>query len=362
LKALRARDDDNEYFLYSSKSVDFSQDERFKIRIGTGSRARKGNIWVQTGMIDQALSDRIQVFFGPLQVLPLGMPRRVASVLAVHDLVHIIFPASMTLVNYLVLKFFLPRSVAKADSIITGSHTTAGLIRERLGARAVGVNVIYHGLPPHIRPRSRDDAREFLEQAYNVSDPYVLCVGTVEPRKNLITLLRAFRRLQDRYYKKKTKLIIAGGLGWKTGPILSEIEKLRLKDSVRLTKQISDEELGKLYSGAELLVFPSLYEGFGFPPLEAMAAGIPVLCSSSSSLPEIVGDAALITPPRHVGWMAWQMARLLDNPALREDLIEKGFNHVRRFSWESSAEKTLEVFRETLRKKAVEGKTRRKRS
>jgi len=358
LDALARRDDDHEYHLYSSKSIDWSGDRRFRKRIGTGRLAWKGNLWVQTGLVRTVLDDDVKLFFGPLQVLPLAMPRKIPMVVAIHDLVHVVFPGSMDPLNYLVLKALLGRSVAKADGVITGSAYIRELLHQRLGAKQKRIEVIYHGIPEHAKLRDRGEAWESMKTYYAAQNPYILCVGMVEPRKNIITLLRAFARLVRRYHRRPLDLVFTGGMGWKTGPILRQVKALNLEERVKFKGWLEDDHLGWAYTAADLVVFPSLFEGFGFPPLEAMASGVPVIAANTSSLPEITGGAALLVPPRNPEWMAREMARALQSTPLRDNLVRLGLARAATFSWDSAAEKTHAFFQEVLNRRLEERQRR----
>ncbi len=358
LDALARRDDDHEYYLYSPRGVDFKCGGKFVERTASGLLARKGSIWAQTGLIDAALADRVHVFFGPLQILPVRLPRRIPAVLAVHDLVHMMYPGSMSVTNFLVLRTLLPPSVRRADAVITGSNYTRDLIRERLGACGKDIRVIYHGLPPAIGTRTRDESRKFMEEAYAITGPYVLFVGVVEPRKNIETLLKAFEILKYRHGRKKLKLVVAGTQGWKSGYLRRMADGLGVSDDVVFTGSVRSGDLAMIYAAAEAFAYPSLYEGFGFPPLEAMASGVPVVMSSASSLPEIAGCAAIAVPPKDPGWMALQILRVLANPVLRDELVRLGRRRAAEFSWESAAQKTMDMFLDVARRRAGPAKPR----
>ncbi len=347
LSAFKRLPDDNVYYLYSHRPAEFDGDERFVARTGSGMLARKGNLWVQTRLVDAAMDDRLNVFFGPLQILPLRLPGKIRTVLAIHDLVHMTFPWSMSLANYLVLRMLLPPSAAKADALITGSSFIREQIRTRLKPSGKEIHVVYHGLPGNIKRKTKEEALGFMSQAYNVNGPYVLFVGVVEPRKNVKTLLQAFKLLREKHGWNKVKLVIAGTPGWRTRRLDSEVQRLRVSGDVVFTGSVSGRDLNLIYSGADVFVFPSLYEGFGFPPLEAMATGVPVICSDSSSLPEIAGNAAVMVPPRDPEWMASQMSRLLGNRRLGAELAARGEVQAGGFSWDRAARRTLEIFRET---------------
>ena len=188
----------------------------------------------------------------------------------------------------------------------------------------------------------RDEkAIEAIKARYNIAGDYILFVGTLQPRKNLIRLIEAFSNLQSPI--SNIQLIIAGKKGWLYEETFRQVEELGLEWKVVFTDYAPEGDLPALLSGASLFVFPSLYEGFGLPVLEAMACGTPVVCSNVSSLPEVAGEAAILVDPLDVEELATAMERVLGDEELRAELTERGFEQARRFSWEKCARQTLDV-------------------
>jgi glycosyltransferase involved in cell wall biosynthesis len=187
-------------------------------------------------------------------------------------------------------------------------------------------------------------ARRIITEKYGITGEYVFYAGTHQPRKNLVRLVKAFSRLKSRDHL----LVITGKKEARRREVYDMVERLGLSDRVVFTGMVPEEELPVLYSMADLFVFPSLYEGFGLPPLEAMACGTPVVTTSCTSLPEVVGDAALIADPLDVDSIAACMDRVLSSSSFAAELSEKGFSRVKRFSWLKTAEKTLDVYNEVL--------------
>ena len=180
---------------------------------------------------------------------------------------------------------------------------------------------------------------------YGLPARYLLAVGTLEPRKNLTTLVRAFARLRDRSeIDRAVGLVLAGARGWLDDPIFRTVQSLGLEDAVRFPGFIDDDDLPAVYQGAELVVFPSLYEGFGLPLLEAMACGAPVVASNTSALPEVAGGAAILVDPLDVDGMARAVAGVLGDEALRGRLREDGVARASEFSWETAARRTLDAY------------------
>jgi glycosyltransferase involved in cell wall biosynthesis len=215
------------------------------------------------------------------------------------------------------------------------------------GVAAAKITVLLSGVNERFRPVADPAALRALRARYNLGDaPFVLAVGTVQPRKNYPLLVRAFRRVADRH---PHRLVIAGGKGWMPEALLAEIDRQGLGDRVVLTGFVDDADLPALYSSADLHAFPSLYEGFGLPLLEAMACGTPVLSSNASSLPEVArgpngGDAAVLLPPDDETAWAQAMLKVIEDPAERDRLVAAGHEQARRFSWTRSARQLLALY------------------
>ena len=206
------------------------------------------------------------------------------------------------------------------------------------------ITVIYEAPRRFFHPLPDVDLRPRLEKRFGLRRDFALFVGTIEPRKNIPTLLSAFQQLLDHYHPE-IDLVLAGAPGWLTDEVRGLVGRLGLTGRVFFLGRVSDEELVWLYNSARIFVWPSFYEGFGLPPLEAMACGAPVIASNVSSLPEIVGDAGLLVDPTNVDELTVAMWRLLSDEALRQELIAKGQVRVARFSWERAARETLELYR-----------------
>jgi len=183
---------------------------------------------------------------------------------------------------------------------------------------------------------------EAVKHRYNVTGDYLLYIGTLQPRKNIARLIKAFSTLHARY--STLHLVLAGGKGWLYDDIFAEVKRLGLESQVLFPGRVAEEDKAALLSGAEVFMFPSLYEGFGLPVVEAMQCGTPVICSNTSSLPEVAGNAALLVDPLDVDALAQAMVRLLDDADLRQTLIERGYAQAQKFSWADCAACALAVF------------------
>ncbi len=282
----------------------------------------------------------VAVFHGMDHLLP--RLRRVRGVFTLHDLTVRIFPGAHTLLNRWYLTLMMPRFLAAADAIVADSEATRRDALRLYRLDEGRVQVVHAGVSPRFRPGGLE-AVAGVRRRYGLPEGMILYVGTIEPRKNLVALLEAYRALRDR--GRNERLVIAGRQGWHAAPFLRRLRQLGLQHEVILPGHIDDRDLPALYSAAKVFVFPSLYEGFGLPVLEAMACGTPVICSDASSLPEVAGEAALLVPPRDVGGLAEAMGAVLSDGALRAELARRGLARARLFTWEKAAHAMQAVYR-----------------
>ena len=288
---------------------------------------------------------RVDIFHGMDHV---GIPlvgRSGKYVVTVHDVIPLILPETFTLRHRLVVRLALARVRRKADLVVVPSHAVKRDVVRRVGLPEDRVVVTHEGCEPRFRPVRSAAAWRDVATRYGLPPRYVLAVGTLEPRKNLTTLLEAFARLRRQgEVDADLRLVLAGARGWLDEPIFATVRSLGLEDAVRFTGFVDDADLPAVYSGAALFVFPSLHEGFGLPLLEAMACGVPVVTSNISSMPEVAGDAAVLVDPRDANGLAAAIARLLRDEALRDRLREAGIARARQFSWEATARRTLDAY------------------
>ncbi len=266
-------------------------------------------------------------------------------VLTVHDLAFRLYPHCHKPLNYAFLNLAMPLFIRRADSIIVVSHSTKQDLVGLYGVDPNRITVIYEAADSRFHPQPMETI-ERIRRKHSLMEPFVLCVSTIEPRKNLTRLIEAWQLIVRKSRYPGIRLVIAGKRGWLYQPFFRRLEELGLDREVILLGHVPDGDLPALYSGATLFVFPSLYEGFGLPVLEAMACGTPVVCSNTSSLPEIVGEAALTFDPVDVEEMAARIEEALHNEALREEMRKKSLQQAAKFSWERTAKETLQIYRE----------------
>lgn len=243
----------------------------------------------------------------------------------------------------------IPLMARRAGAIIAPSEWTRREIIEYLRVSPEKIRVIHEAARHEMTPIPAEACLPVLEK-HQLRAPYLLYVGTIEPRKNLLTLIRAYDDLL-RSTPHRPQLVLAGGRGWLFDEVFQLVEQLKLQDMVRFTGYVEDADLPALYSAAQIFLYPSLYEGFGLPPLEAMACGAPVITSDASSLPEVVGQAGLMHAPNDAEELTRAMATLLDDEATRARFIRAGAEQAARFSWERAARETQGLYEDVIAKR-----------
>jgi glycosyltransferase involved in cell wall biosynthesis len=281
---------------------------------------------------------RPEVLFVPAHVLPLLHP--MPSVVTVHDLGYKHFPGAHPFNQRLYLDWSTRFSARAATHLIADSLATQTDLIRCYGVPQHKITVVYPGRDETLR---RVDPAA-VRARYGLPDDYLLHVGTLQPRKNIVRLIEAYQS-SVQGSQSRVGLVLAGKAGWLSQPIVTKAREA----GARILDYVPDEDLAGLYSGARAFVFPSLYEGFGFPLLEAMACGAPVICSSTSSLPELAGQAALLVDPTDVHALAEAITRILSEPGLGAALAEKGYPQVQKFSWARAAREALAVLERTAR-------------
>ena len=272
-------------------------------------------------------------FFNDL--VPKGIKGK--TVVTVHDMVLHACPETMRCRTRLLLAAHLRDSMARADRIVTDSFFSAAEIAAYYPQFAKKTRVVYCGVDhKRFHPITHPAVIRKVKHRHGIAGPYLLYAGTLEPRKNLVRLIQAYRLLY-RQQPQIPKLVLAGAKGWKYREIFQAAKPLLPQGQILFAEYVPDEDLAAFYAGAECFVFPSLYEGFGLPPLEAMACGTPVMISRAASLPEICGSAALQCDPYSVKSIADAMDTLLHDAPLRQKLRRKGLARAARFTWEIAA-------------------------
>jgi glycosyltransferase involved in cell wall biosynthesis len=306
-------------------------------------------LWTQIGLPFRLFTEKKKpdIFFTPSHYAPRFSPVPVA--IAVMDVSFLHFPETFAKKDLLQLTNWTKYSIKKARVIFTISQASKNDILEKYHVPKDRVVVTYPGIRDITSLRPEVFSKHMTKTEFGIKGDYFLFVGTLQPRKNIVGLVEAFSKLlKEKKIPEDVSLVIVGKKGWLYEEIVQAPEMYDVKNLVKFLEFVDDEDLPLLYKNAIAFVLPSLYEGFGLPVLEAMNYGCPVITSSVSSLPEAGGDAALYVDPKDVSDIASKMEKIYKDKNLRSEMIEKGKKQVTKFSWEKSAEKTLEVLREVV--------------
>ena len=309
-----------------------------------------GRHWWSTGLPRHIRNSKLQLFHGTNYDVPLW--KQCATVLTIHDLSYFLHPETHEQRSVRRARRRLPVMARSADAIITPTESVRREVCTYLKVRPEKVVAIPEAARSCFRPQAFAETADLREQL-GVGDDFLLTVGTLEPRKNLSVLVSAFAEVARALPLRQMQLVIAGGKGWLSGPLFTLIERSPVRDRILLTDYLHDDELRALYASCRAFVYPSIYEGFGLPPLEAMACGAPVITSNIPALSETTGDAARLFDPQSVGDLAKNILELLDDEAEESTarrLSIVGQRHAAEFSWERTATETLKVYEEALKR------------
>jgi len=332
-------------------------DERKPPHLPTGPHVSARQLWLPERWMT-ILWHRLRVplpadwFTGPLDIyhapdFVLPPLRRARRMVTVHDLAFLLYPecADARLRQYLMS--VVPRSIRDADFVVTDSINTQNDVICLFGASPDRTAVVPGGVEARFRPAPPEAVAE-LRARLGLHSPFVLSLGMIEPRKNWQGLIRAYSQARARH-RLRHQLVLAGPRGWLWESIFDERERSPYRNDIIFLGFVADADLPALYTAAEAFAFPSFYEGFGLPPLEAMACGTPVVVSNAASLPEVVGDAGLMVPADDIDALAEALARLLLDEELRRTLRAAGLQRAAQFTWPAAAQRLLEVYRRVAR-------------
>ena len=343
--------EDQFYFLFDRKSYDKSTIFGTNVRpIVVPPQARHPYLWyIWYQWTSKRALQKIKpdVYLSPDGLNSTSLP--FPSVTVIHDIgfekLDDQLPASVE--KY--YRKMTPKIVSGSDQVVTVSEFSKKEICSTYGVAPEKVQVVYNGFTSNFKPLSQEE-KEKIRAEYSQGQPYFLFVGSIHPRKNVERLIRAFELFKERT-GSPMKLFLAGRWAWKSEDIRKKFEHSAYKEDLVATGYISEKTLSKLMSGARAFCYLSLYEGFGIPILEAMAAGIPVVTSSISSMPEVAGEAALYADPLNEKEMSMQMEKLASDEILRHQLIEKGFQRINKFDWDRSADRLYHILKELVASK-----------
>ncbi len=369
LKALSRIDHKNKYIVYvrnlSLATCHLSPNFKFK-------EIRWSRLWTQGGLALECLVNPPDVLFIPAHTLPVIRRPNLKTVVTIHDLGVEYLPQYHQFPQKYYLNWSTIYAVKNAVRIIAVSQNTRKDLITKLQCDTQVIRVIYEGVQPlHLKTKG-------VLEKYKVTKPFILFVGTIQPRKNLVRLIEAFATIargpaptfppasarpphsarlravgspSSRVTPRALSLVLVGKPGWLYEEIYAAPKRLGLSDKVKFLNFVPDDDLAILYKEASVFCLPSLYEGFGLPVLEAMAAGVPVVVSKTSSLPEVVGDAGVLVDPYNVNDITEGLKKVLENQSLRQTLIKKGRERAKKFNWEKTARETLKVLEEAYKTK-----------
>ncbi|MEK7627128.1 MAG: glycosyltransferase family 1 protein [Patescibacteria group bacterium] len=326
---------EHHFLLYTDKGGDLGFDlpENFEIRILKWSAFA----WTQARLSLEMLKKECDVLFIPAHVLPIVHSRN--SVVAIHGLEYEYFPEHYPFWFSKYLRWSTKYAARNARKITTVSNNTKKDLVELYGVSEKKIKVIHHGVEKSEIPPAKIFAKNLGGQEFK---NYILYIGRIELKKNIVGIIKAFEIFKEKY-KLPHKLILAGSPGFGYEKIKYQILHTKYKNTIIETGYVDNEEKERLYNNASLFLFPSFYEGFGMPILEAQARGVPVISSNISSMPEVGGRGALYVDPNGYNDIADKMYALLTDENLRNDMINKGYENIKKFSWEKCARETLNV-------------------
>lgn len=311
--------------------------------------------WTQLRLSSALMRDKPDVLWMPMHNIPYFRSGKLKTVVTIHDLAFKYFPECFTRKELWKLNFLAGLAISRCDKIITISKSSKkDILKFYPHIEEHKIQVIYHGFDRKIFAQEKDRKQEDeIKRRWKITGKYILYVGAIQPRKNLAVLIEAFEKLKNEQGNGEgvdsMKLVLAGERAWLWEDVFQQIEKSPYKKDIITPGRIKFEDIGHLMRGAAVFCFPSLYEGFGIPILEAFAADVPVICAENSSLPEVAGDAALYFSGKDVDRLAENLKNVLADEDLRRSLIAKGEKRLEKFSWEKCARETLECLKDVAR-------------
>ena len=354
VKAILAQDRENEYKLFYNSGRDISgrmpefKNENAEIA-STHYPNKIFNYLLQKTLrypeIDKMLG--VDIFWLPNPNF-ISLSRKAKKILTIHDLSWLrcpnFFSLRRNLWHYIIN---IKKLIRESDKIIAVSENTKNDIMDLTGVSGSKVEVIYSGIDEELRVIGKNDqSLKEVKKKYNLADKFILFLGTQEPRKNIVGLIKAYNEFRKNSTGgKEVGLAIAGGKGWKERGVLGEWKKSKYQEDIKFLNYIPRQDKVYLYNLASVFVYPSFYEGFGFPPLEAMACGLPTITAFSSSLPEVAGEVSLLVDPYKTGEIAQAIERVLSDDNLKNDLIERGREKASEFSWQKAVGKYIDIFK-----------------
>jgi len=348
LKALAEIDKDNIYFIFvqSDDLESFRFDNPNFRLIPVSSRFMRRVplrlVWEQTILPLRLKKLGAQCLHSPHYTTP--VMSSVPAAVNFHDMGFILFPRLYTTAKRVLFPIYLKMSAKKAGKILVISRATAADAKRVLNISEDKIEVTLMGKEDVFKPVPDQEIITEVMNKYKINSKYILFVGTLEPRKNILNLLRAFQIVKNNLLFKKFKLVIVGKKGWFYEEIFRFVRQNDMQEDVIITGFVPLDDMPYLYNGSEVFVYPSLYEGFGIPVLEALACGVPSITSNVSSMPEVIGNAGMTVNPNDVFELAQVMVEVLSDPKSRHEMRNKALEQAEKFSWQECAQRTLRVY------------------
>ncbi len=339
LEVMMKQDKENEYFLYTYDKIKLPFPLADNWQIVDYGGAKHQQIRYFTALPQILKKMKIEVFFGTRHYLP-PFNSKIRYVALVHDLIPLRMPELFTKKHLERFRIFTAICKHQADSYLTVSESTKRDIMKFMKIPEEKIEVAPLGASSRFSPERDEEGIAQAMERFGIKDKYILCLSTVEPRKNMLRTIQAFEQC---VLEKNLpyKLVIVGGKGWNNGEIYDYVNEKQLQEHVIFTGYVSNEDVKNIYANASVFVYASLYEGFGLPPLEAMQCGIPVITADNSSLPEVAGDACILVDPYKVEEIRDAIMKVLDSEELQQEMRAKGIEQAKKFSWEKCGTQML---------------------
>lgn len=341
MSSILSKDEDNVYYFIYSNESQVGTFGNYKNLKEVVIPCKSKFLWDQWSVFRFAKKNHIKIIFNTKFSVPLLSSCK--TVMVFHGSEWFVYPQFYSRLDILYNKIFLPRYCRKTSAISSVSKTTADDMIKFIDFDNRKVFVVHSAMDPVFKPVKDERVLSFIKEKYHLPERYILFVGKLYPGKNFRNIVRAFKRIKEEV-DLPLKLVSVGDLRWKYETDLKEIETHELKDDIQFTGWIDQKDMPVLYSLAELFLFPSLYEGFGIPILEAMACGCPVVTSNTGACPEIAGSAAILVDPHDPDNIAEEVISVIKDNFLRKKIIQLGYIESKKFSWEKAAKETLNIF------------------
>lgn len=353
VEAILKQDPNNQYLLYANAPSSAATGKSGSAANPKSPFAHHKNVTIKNitarsfawhyQVLKDLKAEKVDLFFAPTSyIIPALAPKSIKTIITVHDMVAFLYPSSHSLKAVLIERLTLRKALKKTSAVFVVSENTKKDLLKKFKYPESRIYLTYCAPSEFFKQEITAKDLETVRKKLKLPEKFVLAVGTLEPRKNFANLIKSFVIIKRKH--PDFKLVIVGKKGWKFDSIEEALKQYKLENEVIFPGYLEDSELQKVYRLATVFVFPSLYEGFGIPPLEAMLSGCPVVSSNVASLPEVIGEAGLLIDPRNALKIADAVSSLITDEHVRNTLIEKGKANAARFSWEESAKKALEVF------------------